>query len=67
MSSATVLFVLERVLAHEEQAPGSYGILGAFGPGFSAELTLLKWADTEAPQPKPAHLEQLGNELKRVA
>ncbi|WP_159109501.1 3-oxoacyl-[acyl-carrier-protein] synthase III C-terminal domain-containing protein [Bradyrhizobium sp. USDA 3458] len=47
MSSATVLFVLEHVLAHEEQAPGSYGILGAFGPGFSAELSLLKWADTE--------------------
>ncbi|MGY3487814.1 alkylresorcinol/alkylpyrone synthase [Bradyrhizobium sp. USDA 4011] len=67
MSSATVLFVLEHVLAHEEQAAGSYGILGAFGPGFSAELTLLKWADTEAAQPKPAHLEQPGNQLKRVS
>jgi len=47
MSSATVLFVLDHVLAHAEQAPGSYGILAAFGPGFSAELSLLKWAEDE--------------------
>ncbi|XSC48343.1 3-oxoacyl-[acyl-carrier-protein] synthase III C-terminal domain-containing protein [Bradyrhizobium sp. RDT10] len=57
MSSATVLFVLDHVLEHEEQAPGSYGILAAFGPGFSAELSLLKWVDSEAAQRGSAHLE----------
>ncbi|MGY3622244.1 alkylresorcinol/alkylpyrone synthase [Bradyrhizobium sp. USDA 10063] len=49
MSSATVLFVLDHVLEHERQAPGSYGILAAFGPGFSAELSLLKWVEDERP------------------
>jgi alkylresorcinol/alkylpyrone synthase len=35
MSSATVLFVLERALAHGARGPH---LLGAFGPGFSAYL-----------------------------
>ncbi|MGY8669088.1 3-oxoacyl-[acyl-carrier-protein] synthase III C-terminal domain-containing protein [Bradyrhizobium sp. UFLA05-109] len=43
MSSATVLFVLDHILGHEPQVPGSYGILAAFGPGFSAEMSLLRW------------------------
>ncbi|MCA1459042.1 hypothetical protein I6F35_39145, partial [Bradyrhizobium sp. BRP22] len=47
MSSATVLFVLDHVLEHGKQAPGSYGILAAFGPGFSAELSLLNGLRTK--------------------
>ncbi len=44
MSSATVLFVLERLLRRRPSpAPGSLGLLAAFGPGFSAELALLRW------------------------
>jgi alkylresorcinol/alkylpyrone synthase len=44
MSSATVLFVLERLLGERPApAPGSWGLLAAFGPGFAAELSLLRW------------------------
>lgn len=43
MSSATVLFVLERLLRHRSFAPGDRGLLAAFGPGFSAEMLLLQW------------------------
>lgn len=38
MSSATVLFVLDRVL---RERPSGHAVLGAFGPGFAAELALL--------------------------
>ncbi|MBB6282359.1 type III polyketide synthase [Geobacillus subterraneus] len=41
MSSATVYFVLEEVM-RQPLAPG-YGLLVALGPGFSAEMVLLKW------------------------
>ena len=41
MSSATVYFVLEQVM-QKPLAPG-YGLLVALGPGFSAEMVLLKW------------------------
>jgi alkylresorcinol/alkylpyrone synthase len=41
MSSVTVLFVLDEVLRRCRPAPGSLGLLGAFGPGFAAELALL--------------------------
>jgi alkylresorcinol/alkylpyrone synthase len=42
MSSPTVLFVLERLLA--EQAPsGDPGLLMALGPGFSAESVVFRW------------------------
>jgi alkylresorcinol/alkylpyrone synthase len=41
MSSPTVLFVLERVMQSEVQ-PGQYMLMGALGPGFSAELALLQ-------------------------
>lgn len=37
MSSATVLFVLERFLASGEFGSGDLGVLSAMGPGFSAE------------------------------
>lgn len=37
MSSATVLFILERFMRGGEHAPGDLGLLSAMGPGFSAE------------------------------
>ena len=43
MSSATVYFVLEEVM-RQPLAPG-YGLLVALGPGFSAEMVLLKWEE----------------------
>ncbi|MBS4217356.1 type III polyketide synthase [Bacillus sp. FJAT-49711] len=42
MSSATVLFVLERFL-QQEINHGDYGIIAALGPGFSSELLLVRW------------------------
>ncbi|MFB6346426.1 MAG: type III polyketide synthase [bacterium] len=42
LSSATVLYVLRKVMA-SEPGPGSHGLLMAFGPGFSADIGLLKW------------------------
>lgn len=44
MSSATVLFVLEDQLQKAAYRPGDYGLLAAFGPGFSAEATLVQWS-----------------------
>ncbi len=43
LSSASVLFVLESLLASGEAEPGDYGLLMAMGPGFCAELVLLRW------------------------
>ena len=43
MSSVTVLFVLDEILRHDRPAAGALGLLGAFGPGFSAELALLEF------------------------
>ncbi len=43
LSSASVLFVLEEVLANRRPAPGTWGLLAAMGPGFCSELLLLKW------------------------
>ncbi len=43
LSSATVLVMLDQVLSEEAPPPGSYGLLCAMGPGFCAELVLLKW------------------------
>ncbi|WP_371372996.1 type III polyketide synthase [Sporomusa aerivorans] len=42
MSSASVLFVMERFLADTAPA-GRYGLMLALGPGFSAEQVLFKW------------------------
>ncbi|MEH6408550.1 MAG: 3-oxoacyl-[acyl-carrier-protein] synthase III C-terminal domain-containing protein, partial [Leeuwenhoekiella sp.] len=42
MSSATVLYVLERFLDREIES-GEYGIMLSFGPGFSAQRVLLEW------------------------
>lgn len=43
MSSATVLYVLERYLEELKPAAGEYGLMLSFGPGFSAQRILLKW------------------------
>jgi alkylresorcinol/alkylpyrone synthase len=43
MSSVTVLFVLDEVLRRQRPAAHTLGLLGAFGPGFSAELALLEF------------------------
>ena len=42
MSSATVLYVLERILDSNPKA-GERGIMLSFGPGFSAQRVLLQW------------------------
>lgn len=42
MSSATVLFVLERIM-EKQPTSGSYGLMLSFGPGFSAQRVLLKF------------------------
>lgn len=42
MSSATVLFVLERILKQKPKK-GEKGIMLSFGPGFSAQRVLLEW------------------------
>jgi alkylresorcinol/alkylpyrone synthase len=43
LSSASVLHVLERTLVECPQPAGSPGLLLAMGPGFCAELVLLRW------------------------
>jgi alkylresorcinol/alkylpyrone synthase len=43
LSSASVLFVLRDLLESGEAKPGDYGLLAAMGPGFCAELVLLRW------------------------
>jgi alkylresorcinol/alkylpyrone synthase len=43
MSSVTVLFVLDEILRRHRPPPGARGLLGAFGPGFAAELALLEF------------------------
>jgi predicted naringenin-chalcone synthase len=43
LSSASVLFILDRFLTTEHIRPGDLGLLLAFGPGFSAEMLLLRW------------------------
>jgi alkylresorcinol/alkylpyrone synthase len=43
LSSASVLFILQEVLASGVAEAGDRGLVLAFGPGFSAELVLLEW------------------------
>lgn len=43
MSSATILFILQRFLQDNPASSGEYGVCAAFGPGFSSELLLLQW------------------------
>lgn len=42
MSSATVLYVLERIMEHEPKK-GDKGVMLSFGPGFTAQRVLLEW------------------------
>ena len=42
MSSATVLYVLERIM-DKKPKPGEKGLMLSFGPGFSAQRILLQW------------------------
>jgi len=42
LSSASVLFVLDRHMT-EEKSNGTLGLMAALGPGFSAELLLFRW------------------------
>ncbi|ARS41174.1 type III polyketide synthase [Sphingobacteriaceae bacterium GW460-11-11-14-LB5] len=42
MSSATVLYVLERMM-EKKPMPGEKGLMLSFGPGFSAQRILLQW------------------------
>lgn len=42
MSSATVLYVLERILDGNPKH-GERGVMLSFGPGFSAQRVLLQW------------------------
>jgi alkylresorcinol/alkylpyrone synthase len=43
ISSATVLYMLDKVLSGEQSPPDPYGLLVAMGPGFAQEAILLKW------------------------
>jgi predicted naringenin-chalcone synthase len=43
MSSPSVLFVMEKTLRENAPASGSYGLMIAFGAGFSAYATLIKF------------------------
>ena len=43
MSSATIIFVLDRLLRHESPAPGEWAVMVGLGPGFAAEGALLRW------------------------
>jgi alkylresorcinol/alkylpyrone synthase len=43
LSSASVLHVLRDTLDEGSPPPGSPGLLFAMGPGFCAELVLLRW------------------------
>jgi alkylresorcinol/alkylpyrone synthase len=43
LSSASVLHVLAGTLAEPAPPSGSHGLLLAMGPGFCAELVLLRW------------------------
>jgi alkylresorcinol/alkylpyrone synthase len=43
LSSASVLHVLRDTIAEQRPVPGAPGLLLALGPGFCAELVLLRW------------------------
>ncbi len=43
VSSASILMILEDAIDNHPPAKGSYGFFNAMGPGFCAEMGLLKW------------------------
>ncbi len=51
LSSAAVLHVLARAV-DDAPAPGTRGLMMAMGPGFCAELALLRWPEDDA-EPEP--------------
>ena len=51
LSSASVLFVLDRVRTHDEPSAGDHALLIAPGPGFSVESSLLKFQRTTLAPP----------------
>ena len=45
MSSPTVLFVLDGVMASGQPRPGDFAVMAAMGAGFAAEAALLRWVE----------------------
>jgi len=45
MSSASVLFVLDAIMRSNRLHDGDLGLLGSLGPGFCAEMLLLRWEE----------------------
>lgn len=43
MSSATVMFVLDRLQRERQPKAGEYGVMMAFGPGLTMESILVRW------------------------
>lgn len=43
LSSASVLFVLNDIIADSRPSPGTLGVMLAMGPGFCAEMVLMEW------------------------
>jgi len=43
MSSATLLFVMDRLMQAEKPQPGDFGVMIGFGPGITIELGLVQW------------------------
>jgi predicted naringenin-chalcone synthase len=43
MSSATLLFVLNRIIEQDKPAEGDHGLLIGFGPGLTIEIGLVQW------------------------
>jgi alkylresorcinol/alkylpyrone synthase len=43
LSSASVLHVLRDTLSEAGARPGDHGLMLSMGPGFCAELVLLRW------------------------
>jgi alkylresorcinol/alkylpyrone synthase len=56
MSSVTVLFVLDEILRRSRPRAGERGVLGAFGPGFGAELALVEFTEPIADASRLASL-----------
>ncbi|MFN2745653.1 MULTISPECIES: type III polyketide synthase [unclassified Bacillus (in: firmicutes)] len=48
MSSATVLYCLKEYMLNNTPPSGTYGLMGALGPGFSSELLLIEWTQKES-------------------
>lgn len=43
LSSASVLVVLDEIMAHRAPPAGTWSVLAAMGPGFCSELVLMRW------------------------